>query len=162
MSTNYSYVNAPAFAGMIADQAPRHVVARILDEDAQFGVAVIFGETPGKTVKKPASGATAAQVEGVVLNHGTIEQQHPSGDIVVKKNTTCSVMAYGTVWVRVEKNIEPSYGDPCKVLIAGDEAGYFTNSETAGTAIDVAGMFLGEVSEGIAKVRLYDSTVSAN
>lgn len=157
MNTNYSYVNSPAFAGMIADQAPRHVVARVLDEDAQFGVAAIIGGTPGKTVKKPASSATAAQIEGVILNHGTIEQKHPSGDIVVEKGTTCSIMAYGTVWVRVEKDIEPDYGDPCKVLITGDEAGYFTTAETSGTAVDVAGMFLGEVSDGIAKVKLYDS-----
>lgn len=157
MNTNYSYVNSPAHPGMIADQAPRHVVTRILDEDAKFGIASILGATPGRTIKKPAVGATSAKVEGVILNHGTVEHQHLTGEVALKAGTTCSVMVFGTVWVRVETGVEPSYGDPCKVLISGDEAGYFTTSETAGTAIDVAGMFLGEVSDGIAKVKLFDS-----
>lgn len=157
MNTNYSYVNAPAHPGMIADQAPRHVVARILDEDAKFGIAAIIGATPGKTIKKPVTGATAAQIEGVILNHGTVEHQHLTGGVALKEGTTCSVMAFGTVWVRVETDIEPSYGDPCKVLISGDEAGYFTTAETTGTAIDVAGIFLGEAADGIAKVKLFDS-----
>ena len=106
MNTNYSSVNAPAHPGMIADQAPRHVVARILDEDAKFGIAAIIGATPGKTIKKPATGATAAQIEGVILNHGTVEHQHLTGGVALKEGTTCSVMAFGTVWVRVETDID--------------------------------------------------------
>lgn len=157
MNTNYSYVNAPAHPGMIADQAPRYVVARILDEDAQFGIAAIFGATPGKTIKKPATGATGAKVEGVILNHGTTEHQHPSGEVALKKGTTCSVMTYGTVWVRVETDIETAYGDACKVLISGNEAGYFTTAETEGTAVDISGIFLGAAENGIAKVKLFDA-----
>lgn len=154
MNTNYSYVNAPAHPGMIADQAPRHIVARLLDADANFGIGVVTGKQLGSSVKIPtAVDNTFEKFEGVLINHGTVEHEHLTGAVKVRAGTTCSVMRYGVVWVRIEPEKEIAYGDKLKLLINGPHAGSFTNSTTAETALDIPGRFL-EVSDGIAKIEL--------
>lgn len=163
MNTNYSYINAPGHPGMIADQSPRRIVARLLDADVLgFGCGVVHGATPGKTVAIPTSTSVEADFEGVLVNHGTVEHAHITGGVAVKEGTTCSVMRYGTIWVRVETDIEPAYGDALKLLVAGDEAGCFTTADTEGTAVNVAGIFLGEASNGIAKVELFNTVAVAD
>lgn len=155
--TNYSFFAPKGAAGGIVDLAPYAIDTFLNEEDAgklKFGVGVVKGSVPGKTVKLPADGAAAADFEGVATNNRTTEF-NCEGKLAARKNAAVGVMRYGRIYVRVAAGVTPAYGDPVYLVTSGDEAGFFTNA-TGGVAIK--GRFIGPVDTNaqVAPVELFN------
>lgn len=165
--TAYKFSTPIGVAGGIVDIAPYAIDTFLNEEDTgnmKFGVGVVKGTKAGKEVKIPASGATAANFEGVTVNNLTTEYDM-EGKINIRKAAAIGVMRYGRIYARVMTGITPAYGDGLYLVTTGDEAGYFSNAAaTSGsngathTAIAVKGRFLGTVdaANGIAEVELFN------
>ena len=158
VQTTYNFSTTIGEAGGIIDLAP-YVIDSFTNENESgmaFGIGVITGEKPGKTVKVPDSGAVAGKFEGVVTNRRTTEYDL-DGKVVIKKNATVGVMRYGRIYVRVADSVTPAYGDAVYMLKSGVQAGYFTNEASENVA--VKGRFLGPVdaTNHIAAVELFNA-----
>jgi hypothetical protein len=130
----------------LSDIAPYAVVSRINGEASsealKFGMGAKVGSKPGVNVLAPATGRTAAQFEGVVLN-GFTQQMNSAGDVKVESGQTVGILRYGNVWVRVPDGVTPNYGDALYLIPAGANAGLFTNA-SASPNIPIAGRFVDE------------------
>lgn len=163
VQTTYGYSPSRGLAGGLYDMSPRAVNSRIAEEQIVFGIGLMPGTAPGRNVVKPSSGASAADFEGIALNGGT-QEMDMDGVLNVKAGTSVSVLRYGRAWVRVEPEQEVEYGDDLYLITDGENAGYFTNSESSGTKVALAGRFIGANGEdggGIAPVELYNAPAPA-
>ena len=74
---NYGYSTPKGVAGGKFDIAYDEVVTRKNEEEdgvLKYGMAAMIGTTKGTGVKVPVSGATAQQIEGIVLRAANTEQ----------------------------------------------------------------------------------------
>lgn len=162
MGAQNSYVFSTPIgqAGGIYDLAP-YAVDSFCNESndgvVKFGMGVVKGTTAGKQVKAPASGATAADFEGIVTNRRTTENAIEGGP-VVKKGTTVGVMRYGRIFGLLATDAAPAYGDPVYMVASGNDAGCFTKTSTSNVAIK--GRFLSAASNGIALIELFNQAQS--
>lgn len=152
---DYGYSMSKGVPGGKYDLSLDEVITRTNEEEdgvLKFGMAVMVGTTPGATVKIPAPGATAEQIEGIVI-HAANTEQDMKGNVVVLNNASVGVMRYGKVWARVAEGIEPAYGNPLYVVVSGDDAGTLSNAEGTGN-VRIDGKFIGGAENGIAPVLL--------
>ncbi|MCQ4992090.1 hypothetical protein NE539_02090 [Flavonifractor plautii] len=162
VQTRYGYATPIGAAGGIVDLAPYAVDTFLNEEDSgkmKFGMGVVRGSKPGTNVALPKTGATAEKFEGVTVNNRTTEYDM-EGKAFVRKGAGIGVMRYGRVYVRVEADDEPEYGDPLLLIINGDEAGCFTSTEDSGNTMAVNGRFIGGVDNGIAPIELMRQPVT--
>lgn len=156
MQTTYSYSTPIGQPGALVDLS-WHEIDSFANENndgvMKFGMGVVRGTAAGKQVKVPASGATAANFEGIVVNKPAIENTMFGGP-VLRKNHTVGVMRYGRIYGLLAENVEPAYGDPVYLVVDGDDAGCFTTVSTDNVAIK--GRFLGAGAEGIAPIELFN------
>lgn len=160
--TRYGYATPIGAPGGIVDLAPYAIDTFLNDEEngvMKFGTGVVQGSKPGVNVALPASGATADKFEGVATNNRTTEYDL-EGRVFVRKGVGVGVMRYGRIYVRVKTGDAPEYGDPLLLIINGDDAGCFTNTEDSGNTIAVNGRFLGGVDNGVAPVELMREPVT--
>ena len=156
--TTYKFGTAMGAAGGIVDLAP-YAIDTFMNEEANgamdFGVAVVKG-TKKTQIKKPASGAAAADICGVTVNNRTTEMDR-LGNVEMLNNKPVGVMRYGRIYVRVATGVTPAIDDATYALVNGDEAGYFTNASGSG-AVTVKGRFLSTVdaTTGVAMVELFN------
>lgn len=130
---NYDYGTAKGIPGGKVDIAYDEVVTRKNEETdgvLKYGMAAMAGTTPGTTVKVPATGATKAQFEGIVLAAANTEQDM-DGVVLVKKGASVGIMSKGKVWGRIAEGCVATYGDSALVVVDGDEAGSFTDKTAA-------------------------------
>lgn len=161
VQTSYNFATPKGVAGSLFDLAPYSIDSRINGEaDAgvlKFGMGAIQGTAPGSDVKVPATGATAATFEGVVLN-GFNTQQTMQGVVEILPSQTVGILRYGKAWARIKTGITPAYGDALYLVISGDDAGAFTNAAGDDT-IAVKGRFIGAKGTGnVAPVELYNQS----
>lgn len=152
--TNYNYGTPKGVAGGKVNLFHDEVIARMNEEKdgvLKFGMAVAVGATPGSTVKIPVAGTTAEQIEGVVLAHANTEQDM-NGKVVVKKDTSLSIMTEGAVWGRLATGVTPVYGAKAYVVVSGEDAGTFTTA-SEGT-VDIGATFGKDTDDGIAVIVL--------
>lgn len=155
MWTNYSQSAPAGVAGGLYDLTD-HVVDSRMNESATLkpGMGVVRGTQEGKTVKLPATGATAEKFEGVVMND--VREMDMKGDITLNPKTTVSVMRYGRIWVRIVKGATPKYGDPVHLVINGDGLGCFKTAADSANTLQLNARFLGgKDSADIAPIELY-------
>lgn len=132
----YSYKTPKALPGAKADIRFDEVVTRTNEEAdgvLQYGMAAQIGTTPGVTVKVPVSGATAKQIEGVVLRVANTEEDR-KGAVIVPGGASVGILKAGRIWARLASDAVPSYGAAAYVVTDGDEAGYFTSASAAANA----------------------------
>ena len=130
---DYSYSTRKALPGAKADIRFDEVVTRRNEEAdgvLEYGMAVQAGTTPGVTVKVPVSGATAGQIEGVVLRVANTEEDR-KGTLIVPGGAALGIMKAGRIWARLASDAVPEYGKAAYVVTDGDEAGYFTSASAA-------------------------------
>ena len=87
---NYGYSTPKGVAGGKFDIAYDEVVTRKNEEEdgvLKYGMAAMIGTTKGTGVKVPVSGATAQQIEGIVLRAANTEQDMKGKVVVTKSNT---------------------------------------------------------------------------
>lgn len=158
---SYRYATPRSTPGGIYDLSPKAVNSRQSDGQLRFGMGVVHGSTPGANVAAPKSSATADKFEGIVLSTHTHEMDM-DGAVTIKDGKTVNVMRYGRAWVRTEKDAEIAYGEDVYLITDGDEAGYFTNSDSEATKIAVSGKFIGASGvDGIAPVELFNAPAPA-
>lgn len=156
---SYGYDIPAGVAGGIYGLENYDIVARLNDEETgkmKFGVGVVQGANAGKSVKVPASGATAAQFEGVVVYTANRELTY-EGATNLRKGTPLSIMNYGKVWVRVGESASVAYGADAYLITNGDEAGCFTTSADEATKVAIKGRFITDATDGLAVVELFNS-----
>lgn len=137
---DYGYAIPKATPGQKVDISDDTCISRMNEEAdgvMKFGMAVAVGEKAGKGVKL-ATGATADTIEGVVLRAENTEQDM-KGKTVIAKGTIVSVITQGKVWVRIPKDVQPTYGAKAYVIVSGDDTGSFTPTE--GTNVDIGAKF---------------------
>lgn len=143
---NYGYKTTMGEAGGIFDLAC-YVIDSFANEaetgKLKFGVGVVKGTAAGKQVNLPASGAAAADFEGIVVNRRTTEYDM-EGKIHIRKNSTVGVMRSGRIYGRIANGVTGiNYGDAVYMIADGDEAGYFTNVKGSNVAVNAR--FIGEM-----------------
>ena len=98
VQTSYNFATPKGMAGSLFDLAPYSIDSRMNGETAagtlKFGMGAVQGTTPGSDVKVPATGATAATFEGVVLN-GFNTQQTMEGVVEILPSQTVGILRYG-------------------------------------------------------------------
>lgn len=151
---NYNYGTPKGVAGGKYDIAFDEVVTRKnenKDGEMKFGMAVAIGTSAGKTVKVPVVGTTAEQIEGIAIALPNTEQDM-NGKVIVKQNTSLSVMKKGNIWGRLATGVTPTYGTKAYVVVSGDDAGTFTTA-SEGT-VDIGAKFGNAHDDGIAVIVL--------
>ena len=155
---NYGYDIPAGVAGGIYGLENYDIVARLNDEATgkmKFGVGVVQGANAGKSVKLPVADSKAAQVEGVVVYTANRELTY-EGATNLRKGTPLSVMNYGKVWVRTGENAAVTYGKSAYLITSGDEAGCFTTEADEATKVAINGVFITDVTDGLAVVELFN------
>lgn len=159
VQTRYNFATPQGIPGGLVDLS-EYVVDTRLNEAANgalmFGMGVVQGSVPGSNVKLPASGAAIATFEGITVN-GFTQQHDLEGKIALNNNQSVGILRSGRIWVRVEDEDEPAYGDQLYLVITGDEAGFFTSTESSGNTLALNGRFISGVSGGIARVELFNN-----
>ena len=153
VQTSYSYENPSGIAGGIYDLAPYEVNSRASEAEAgkiKFGHGVVTG-TASNGVKLPA--ATTDEFEGVVVHKAHEEER--DGSVILATGETFGVMRHGHIWARVDDSVTIAKGDKLYLIVAGDNAGCFTNA--ADGAKEIAGKFIGANENGIAPIVLYNA-----
>ena len=125
----------------------------------KFGLGVVQGSKPGVNIALPETGATADKFEGITTNNRTTEYDL-EGKLHIRNGAAVGVMRYGKIYVQVEEDDEPAYGDPVYLIINGDDAGRFT-STSSGDTIAVNARFIGGVDNGVAPVELMREPVNS-
>ena len=157
--TSYGYFTPASGAGGILDLAPYAIDSFLNEEEngtLKAGMGVVQGSQPGRTVALPTEDATdASAFEGIVSN-GRTTQYDLEGELSILKGKSVGVMRWGRIYGRVAEDVEVEYGDAVYLVVSGDEAGYFTNSEDDGLA--VKGRFLSgvDLNSRIAAIELYN------
>lgn len=156
--TRYGFSTPIGSAGGIIDIAPYAIDTFLNDAEngtMKFGMGVVEGSVPGKSITVPTAGATADKFEGVTVNNRTTEYDI-DGALSLHKNVSVGVMRYGRIYVRVAKDAQPTYGDAMYLIVDGDEAGYFTSD--AGSNIAVKGRFMSSVdsTSGVAMAEIFN------
>lgn len=166
VQTTYNYATSRGVAGGLYDLSPYASDSRLNSEtvagDLKFGMGVVCGSAPGVNVKRPATGATTDKFEGIVMTGFTTEQDS-NGDVVVMPGQTVGVLRYGRIWARTKTGISPEYGEALHLIVAGDDAGLFTNTAdtpaegATSKTIAVKGRFIGGKGSGnVAPVELFN------
>lgn len=159
VQTSYGFKTPVGIAGGLFDLAPYAIESRLNEEDTgllHFGTGVVQGSTPGTNIKKPVAASTAAVFDGITIN-GFSTQQNMAGEIELIEGQTVGVLRYGRCWVKVTGTANPSYGKELRLVIAGDDAGSFTDAAIAeNSIIAVKGRFIGGAKNGIAPVELFN------
>lgn len=151
---DYGYSTPKAVAGAKVDLSHDEVVTRMNeaeDSKLKYGMAVMVGTNPGQTVTVP-NGATAEQIEGVVLCHPNTEQDM-KGNVVVKKNVSLGIMTQGRIWARLATDVTPTYRAKAYVVVSGADAGTFTTA--ADGNVDIGATFGNATDDGIAVIELH-------
>ena len=160
--THYGFTTPIGAPGGIVDLSP-HVIDTFLNEEAsgvmKFGLGVVQGSKPGVNIALPETGATADKFEGITTNNRTTEYDL-EGKLHIRNGAAVGVMRYGKIYVQVEEDDEPAYGDPVYLIINGDDAGRFT-SASSGDTIAVNARFIGGVDNGVAPVELMREPVNS-
>lgn len=142
--TSYSQRMSYGVAGGLYDLSV-HVVDTRNNEEADgkilFGLGVVEGTATNKQVKLPVAESTKAEFEGVVVNSHAHEQDY-RGVLTLRENETVGVLRDGRIFVRIDPDATPEYGDALYLITSGDLAGYFTNDST--NAVRLNGYFLDE------------------
>lgn len=154
--TVYRFSTPIGQPGGIYDLAP-YAVDSFINEAAngvmKFGMGVVKGAKPGIGIDVPASGAAAADFEGIVTNRRTSENAM-FGGVELNNGITLGIMRYGRIYGLLAANDEPKYGDPVYLVTSGDDAGCFSKSASGNVA--VKGRFLSEATDGIALIELFN------
>jgi len=156
--TRYGYSTPIGAPGGIVDIAP-YAIDTFANEEAngvmKFGLGVVNGTKPGKTVKKPVAASLPADFVGIVTNNRTAEYDM-EGAIFLRKDKAMGVMRYGRIYARVPSGLTIVPGTPAYLIVSGDNAGCFTNDSAAG--IDVKARFLAAADAAtlVAPVELFN------
>ena len=130
---DYGYGTPKGVAGGRFDIAFDEVVTRKNEEEdgvLKYGMAAMVGTAKGIGVKVPVSGATAEQIEGIVL-HAANTEQDMKGRVVVPNNASVGILRKGRIWGRIASDAAPSYNAKAYVVVDGEEAGCFTDQSGA-------------------------------
>ena len=141
--------------GLLYDRANYEAVTRRNGADDGkmfFGLGVVQGAEPGKDITLPATGATVDKFEGVVMYSANTEMDD-GGAVLLHKGQILDVCQSGKLWVQLVDSVEPAYGQPVYLVIAGD-AGKFT--PTKGTNLAVKARFIGAAQNGIAPAQFVE------
>ncbi len=159
--TSYGFNTVSGIAGGLVDLNDYTIDAFANEEESgvlKYGEAVVAGTVPGKTIALPTSDSTDSDFLGVTVN-GLTTEHDLEGRPYIRKTASVGVLAEGRIWVRVPEDTEIAYGDTVCFIKDGDNAGYFTNDSSSGTAIK--GRFIGTVdtTAWIAPAEIYDQIV---
>lgn len=149
---SYGYSTPKGVAGGKADIAFDEVITRKNEEEngvLKYGMAAMVGTAAGSGIKVPATGCTAAQIEGIVLRAANTEQDM-EGNVVVKKNASVGILRKGYVWGRLATDATATYGATAYVVVTGADAGTFTDK--ADGNVDIGAKFGNASDEGIAVI----------
>lgn len=130
---DYSYSTPKGVAGGKVDIAYDEVITRNNEEAdgvLKYGMAAMVGTSRGISVKVPATGATADQIEGIVL-HAANTEQDMKGKVVVPNNASVGILRKGRIWGRIAKEAKPTYKAKAYVVVDGNDAGCFTDQSAA-------------------------------
>lgn len=83
-------------------------------DNMHFGIAVVVGSRPGKTVK-----VGEGTFEGISVNTWVIEKDYRGQGVTVHETDPISVMKIGRVWVALKEGATPKYGDPVHIVDDG-------------------------------------------
>lgn len=163
MQTAYKYFAGRGIAGGLVDLAP-HIIDTFINEEntgvLKPGMGVMAGTTAGDQIKIFKTGGSPV-FEGVVNNNRNTEYDL-DGHIRIHKGAGVGVVRWGRVWVRVPAGVTIAYGDGLYIIGAGDNAGFFTNTDNSSANPAVPGRFIGPAENGIAPAEIYHSdTVAA-
>lgn len=142
--------------GLLYDRANYEAVTRRNGADDGkmfFGLGVVQGAEPGKDITLPATGATVDKFEGVVMYSANTEMDD-DGAVLLHKGQILDVCQSGKLWVQLVDSVEPAYGQPVYLVIAGDDTGKFT--PTKGTNLAVKARFIGAAQNGIAPAQFVE------
>lgn len=160
VQTSYGYSTPRGIPGGLYDQSP-YVIDTRLNEAANgkllFGMGVMYGTTPGVNINLPATGATAAKFEGIIVN-GFTQQHDLEGNVSLMSNQSVGVLKQGRIYARLANDVEPAYGDTVHLIISGENAGLFTDTEDTETSTTIAinAKFIGSKGSGaVAVVELF-------
>lgn len=151
---DYGYSTPKGVAGGKVDIAYDEVITRKNEEAdgvLKYGMAAMVGTAKGTGVKVPASGATAEQIEGIVL-HAANTEQDMKGKVVVPNNASVGILRKGRIWGRIASDATPTYKAKAYVVVDGDDAGTFTD-KAEGT-IDIGAKFGNASDDGIAVIEI--------
>ena len=133
----YSQSTPKGVPGGKFDISYDEVVSRVNQEAEdgvlKFGMAAQTATDAGIGVKVPVSGATASQIEGLVLRSGVTERDL-QGRVNIRSGATVGVMTRGRAWGRIASDAVPVSGQKAYVVLDGDEAGSFTSASAAASA----------------------------
>lgn len=149
---NYTYNTPKGVAGGKVDISFDEVVTRMNEEEdgvLKYGMAAMIGTSAGSSVKVPADGCTAEQIEGIVL-HAANTEQDMKGRVVVPQNASVGILRKGKIWGRTASDAQPTYKAKAYVVVTGDDAGTFTNN--ADGNVDIGATFGNATDDGIAVV----------
>lgn len=159
VQTSYNFGTSRGIPGGLVDLS-KYVIDTRLNEAANgalmFGMGVVQGTVPGVNVKLPATGATIATFEGITVN-GFTQQHDLEGKVALNNNQSVGILRSGRVWVRVEEDDEPAYGDQLYLIIGGTEIGCFTSTDGSTNTLAVNGRFISGVTGGVAQVELFNN-----
>ena len=151
--TSYNYAMPKGSAGSIYDLSPYTINTRKVEADdgaIGFGMGVVIGTAAGTGIALPTEESTIAKFEGITVNGYTTEMDI-NGNTVVRKNASIGVMEHGKVWGRIKSGLTIAYGDAVHLILAGDDAGKFTNVSSATTpkTLQITGAkFIGTKGDG--------------
>lgn len=151
---NYSYSTPKGTPGEKFDISFDEVVTRKNQEEdgvLRYGMAAQIGNDAGTTVKVPVTGATADDIEGIVVRAANTEQDM-NGHVVVRKDTSVGIMKKGKIWGRLATGAAPKYGAIAYVVVGGKDSGTFTNEPT--DAVDIGANFGNVSDDGISVIEL--------
>ena len=161
--TDYGYNQPLGIPGGIFDLSGKTIVTRTVDPGTEIkaGMGLVVGATAGETVKKAATGATAATFEGVFV-HGSKQMEHQmNGTVSADDGSVIGLMQKGRIWALVASTATTTYGKGVALILAGDHAGMFTSADDSKEASKVAltnVVFLGaektDKDNGIAVIEL--------
>lgn len=149
--TVYSFSTPIGQAGGIYDLAPYEVntfINAANDGVMKFGMGVVSGTKAGTEIK-----VGSGDFEGIVTNRRTNENGI-FGGVEIRKGVALGVMRWGKIYGLLAANVEPAYGDKVYLVTSGDDAGCFTNTSTGNK--EIAGVFEGTASDGIALIKLFN------
>lgn len=151
----YGFSTPIGDAGGIVDLAP-YAINSFINEAAtgalHFGMGVVVGTKPGVGVTLPS--AVTGVFEGIVTNRRTTERDLEGG-LALRNKATVGVMRYGNIYVLLEDDEEPEYGDPVYLICTGEDAGKFTATSDTNTLL-INARFIGGANNGIAPVELFN------
>ena len=102
--TSYSQDNAVAFAGLVADNAPKYSITRASESatSVEFGRPAVAGTDAETQFALPST--TGEFVLGVTVHHHAQQDLSSSGDGIVQ-DEDAELLRSGTVWVVVEETV---------------------------------------------------------